>query len=80
MAGRGLDQEVQQRDVDGDGIRGGEEVGDSGAGFDGGGGDDGGVVLAQLAEGVVEGADVGVYGCFVCFFSWRLFRGGRLRS
>lgn len=72
MAGRGLDQEVQQRGVDGEGLRGGLEVGDSGAGFGGGGGEDGGVGLGDGGEGEVEGAEVGVY---CCFFRERLVGG-----
>lgn len=63
MAARGGDQEVEQRGVDGEGLRGGLEVEDSGGGFGGSGGEDGGIGLGEVGEGEVEGADVGVCCC-----------------
>ena len=64
VAARGLDEEVHERDVDREGLRGGCEGGDAGAVFGGDGGEDVGVGLGDGGEGVVEAAEVGVYCCF----------------
>ena len=64
MAAGRSDQEVEQRDVNGEGLVGGLEVGDLWGGFGGGGGDDGRGRAGEGVEGAVEGADVGVY-CWV---------------
>lgn len=61
MAVCGADEEGEEGDVDGEGLVG---VGDVG-GREGGGGGEGVVGLSgEGREGLVEGAEVGVYCCF----------------